>query len=386
MIHWTWYIPAAIMLLYSARILSYLSGWRRMVRNPGRSKERKGYPGCKVSVIVPFRNEKENLQGLMKDLAGQDVTGGETEVILVDDHSSDGSAERVKKFIRSHGGFRLLNLDDGQTGKKAAIRKGIRGARGSIIITTDADCRVSQGWIRGMTGTFNTPGVRMVLGPVILEPGNGIFSRFQSLEFFSLLGTAAGAASINSPVLSNAANLAFRREDCLEHLDRKEDRTPSGDDMFLMMWVREHYPGSICFTASQDAVVYTAPRGSPGGFFNQRIRWSSKVRFFTHPDVLLTALLVYLSSFSLLAILLSGVFHPGNLALFGLLFLVKSLTDLAFLVPVLGYYGYARLLWLFMPLELFYFLYVSLTGLMGFILPYTWKGRKVRPAGIIVNG
>ena len=118
-----------------------------------------------------------------------------------------------------------------------------------------------------------------------------------------------------------------------------------------------------------------------GDIFNQRIRWASKSRFYRDKDIIITAMLVYLVNVCLLTTCIAGFFRPAALYIFITLFAIKSITDLLFMSAVLRYYRLRKLLWLLLPLEIIYFAYVSVTGLAGQILPYTWKGRRIRIRG-----
>ena len=330
--------------------------------------------GKKILVVLPAYNAEETLEQTYREIPLDIVD----EVLLVDDHSEDNSVKSVGERIHALVNFSLLTLEEDHHGKKDALKLGINRAGGSIILTSDADCRMGPGWIREMARHFILPDVHMVLGTVILEPANGLFRKMQSLEFFSLMATTAGAAGTGRPILSNAANLAFRREDYAGYLEEAERRSPSGDDMFLMLWIKKNWPASVRFTLSHDAIVRTSPMDSPGDFIRQRMRWTSKNRFYRDRDVILTSMLVYMANACLLLTLVAGIFQPAALWLFVTLFLVKSITDLVILSLVLQYYRRRKLLWLFLPLETIYFVYVSVTGLAGQFLPYSWKGRKVR--------
>ncbi len=370
--HWFLYIATGFILAYAIRIISYLYGWKILHRNTLSAPS--SLPG--VSVVIPFRNEEGMLPGLLEDLVAQDYPSGLFEVILVDDHSTDLSAEAVIRITGSLPNFSMASLENGKRGKREALRTGIGLVRREIILTSDADCRVGPGWIRSMAGSLEDTAVHMVLGAVILEPGRKLFSRMQSLEFFSLIASTAGAAGIGRPVLSNAACMAFKKVDYMEYIQGSGQPTPSGDDMFLMLWVKKHRPGSIRFNPSLQAVVRTPPMDSPGSFFSQRIRWTSKSPRYRDPELIITAILVYMASLCLLAALAAGIFRTQYLWLFPVLLGTKALADLAILYPVLSYFGYRKLLWLFLPLEIIYFMYVSVTGVAGLIIPFSWKGRR----------
>jgi glycosyltransferase involved in cell wall biosynthesis len=89
-----------------------------------------------VSVIVPARNEEANLRACLESLVSQ--TGVDFEIIVVDDHSTDRTAEIAQSFP----GVRLITagpLPPGWTGKNNAVVTGARAARGAWLLFTDAD-------------------------------------------------------------------------------------------------------------------------------------------------------------------------------------------------------------------------------------------------------
>jgi len=89
-----------------------------------------------VSVIVPARNEEACLAACLESLTAQ--AGVSFEILVVDDHSTDRTAEIARSF--SH--IRLLEaalLPDGWTGKNNAVTTGARAARGEWLLFTDAD-------------------------------------------------------------------------------------------------------------------------------------------------------------------------------------------------------------------------------------------------------
>jgi len=95
--------------------------------------------GCHLSVVSAAYNEADNLPGLMKEIVGtfQDL-GRPWEVILVNDGSSDGTAEVLRDLMATHPELRIFNLDR-RYGQTAALDAGLRQARGQFIATLDAD-------------------------------------------------------------------------------------------------------------------------------------------------------------------------------------------------------------------------------------------------------
>ena len=89
-----------------------------------------------ISIIVPTLNEEENIEPLVSQITGCAVPF--REILFVDDHSTDGTSDRIEALARSHA-IRLIQQDGAQPGLAAAIMSGARAARGEILLVMDAD-------------------------------------------------------------------------------------------------------------------------------------------------------------------------------------------------------------------------------------------------------
>ena len=75
----------------------------------------------------------------------------------------------------------MADFAEAATGyKRHALTYGIDHARGSLILTTDADCTVGPRWIGAMAASF-TSDTGFVAGPVRYRPGRSLFGRLQQL-------------------------------------------------------------------------------------------------------------------------------------------------------------------------------------------------------------
>jgi chlorobactene glucosyltransferase len=125
------FLVNAFFLLVAILNVAYL---RLFTKAP---RERKG---PFISVVVPARNEAENIQRCIASLLGQDYL--DYEVIVVDDQSEDDTAAIVERLALSDAKLKLVKADPlprDWAGKQHAMAAGLRAARGELVIFTDAD-------------------------------------------------------------------------------------------------------------------------------------------------------------------------------------------------------------------------------------------------------
>ena len=113
---------------------------RRRSRSHGRSEPSRGNGSPLISVVIPLYNEEESLEELGDRLKPvlQQMSGGAYEVIFVDDGSTDGSYEVLRKIHRGNKRFKATRFR-ANYGKSAALAVGFEQARGDYVFTMDAD-------------------------------------------------------------------------------------------------------------------------------------------------------------------------------------------------------------------------------------------------------
>ena len=369
-------LAIVLIAVYALTILFFTYGWFRL-------KETTHYyidGEIKVSVIVPFRNEENNLATIMDCLSRQYYPKGLLEIILVNDHSEDMGLKLANDYIAVHEltDFKVLSLEEGEgISKKAALRKGIENSHGELIITTDADCSMGEFWVSAIAEKYLSENCQMISGPVCIKPDGSFFSGLQSLEFFSLVGCGAGAIAIGKPFLANGANLAFSRSLYDElHGYSSHLKYASGDDVFMLLQAKKKH--NISFLKDKAAVVRTQGAHNLKTFFQQRIRWASKSSGYKDAPALLTALSVFFLNSLLLISCGLGFFDSRIFFISGGLFLIKLLIDLPLFSAVSGFFNLRRLLWLYLPLQILYTIYIIVTAVLSWFLPFDWKNRSMR--------
>ena len=91
-----------------------------------------------VSIVVPVRNEADNVAPLIAEITSALDGRWAYEIIYVNDGSTDATADRLAALMRQHGNLRQLRHEKSY-GQSAAVRSGVRAARGAIVATLDGD-------------------------------------------------------------------------------------------------------------------------------------------------------------------------------------------------------------------------------------------------------
>jgi hypothetical protein len=113
-------------------------------------------------------------------------------------------------------------------------------------------------------------------------------------------------------------------------------------------------------------------------FLNQRIRWASKARHYRDGKIVAVLLLVYLFNLSFLLLFVLGFSNYWYWVWLGGLWFVKTLVEFPFVYAVAGFYQKRSLLKYFFFLQPLHAAYTIISGFLGLVGKYEWKGRRVR--------
>ncbi|MFM7838772.1 MAG: glycosyltransferase [Chitinophagaceae bacterium] len=372
---------------YAVLIHYYLYSWKR-IPIPITPEQT---PTTKVSILIPLRNESYRFSELLRSLQSQDYPRELLEVILINDHSQDDTLEKaLRAQVSSPLKIQVINLQDHLDPnrlllayKKKALEVGIQQAEGTLIVTTDADCTASPGWIRTLVSNYETFHYKMMIAPVKITPRPGILSAFQSLDFLVLQGITGAALQARFHTLCNGANLAYEKAVFMEVGGFQGiDQTPSGDDMLLLYKVYNKYPDQIGYIKHPECIVVTQPETTWKALIQQRTRWASKADWYQDQRVLQVLLFVY--GFNLLFVAGLGYSlvdtRVGIFVAAGLL--VKTLIEWPFVAAVASFFRQSYLLKGFPVFQPLHIVYVLVVGALGKWGNFEWKGRKVKAAAL----
>ena len=375
-------ITILLFLIYGCLIIYYRQSWLKIPIDNGQLTMGKQF-STHISVIIPARNEEENIRACLESVSNQTYAQHLFEVIVIDDFSKDRTGEIVNSFSGKN--VSLLFLKDfakeGELNsyKKKAIGIAISKANGKLIVTTDADCIVPNKWLETIACFYEKHYPVFIAAPVAYHGENNFLKKFQSLDFMTLQGITGASVYKKFHRMCNGANLAYEKKVFLE-VDGFAgiDNIASGDDILLMHKIFNRYPEKVLFLKSEDAIVQTKPAGTSKEFLNQRIRWASKADRYTDKKITGVLLLVYLFNVWIFFIGLLSFFYHQIFFLFIGVVIAKTIVELFFLYPVAIFFNKKKLLWWFPLAQPFHILYTIIAGWLGKFGSYKWKERKVK--------
>jgi cellulose synthase/poly-beta-1,6-N-acetylglucosamine synthase-like glycosyltransferase len=366
-----------LLLGYSTLIIYFLFKWNEI---PFFKANCNAYHTT-LSIIVPFRNEEKVISSLIDDLLKQDYPPILYEIILVDDFSTDNSLKlsELKKEEAKQKGIQLKVIKSISENKKSSIDEGIRQAAGELVVTTDADCTMRYDWLKTIVCYYQYFNFDAASAPVVFNKSGNIWQKFKQLEFISLISTGAASVEAGIPVMCNGANLAYKRSAYIAAGGFEGiNNSPSGDDVLLFQKLAKNKKSKLAFIKSEDAIVTTSAPLSFKEFIAQRKRWASKVTGQFNLASFLVASIVYLFSLSLLISGIASFFSREMFNSFIFMFSIKFFVDFIFFASVLKFFKEKLLLFLILPAEIVYILYVVAVGTIAPFGSYKWKGRSHR--------
>lgn len=366
-----------LFVFYAGLIFYYNKSWRQA---PVAILDAKAAV-TRFSIIIPARNEEQNIGQLLHSIQQLHYPASLFEIIVIDDHSTDGTAALVETF----NAVKLIRLQqDGiNSYKKKAIETGIANATNEWIVCTDADCVVPQQWLKHLDNLIQHKQPVFIAAQVSFtqppsKKTNTLFI-FQCLDFMTLQGITAASVYKKIHSMCNGANLAYKK-DIFYEVDgfKGVDNIASGDDMLLMHKIWKRYPQKVQYLKTKEAIVETDAAPTWKAFFNQRIRWASKAKTYDDKRIFSVLLLVYLFNLSFVVLAMASFFNIKYLYALFFFWCAKTIVEYPFIIAVSLFFNRQNLLKYFFLFQPLHIAYTIISGFLGSFGKYEWKGRKVK--------
>ncbi|MFE7974682.1 bifunctional polysaccharide deacetylase/glycosyltransferase family 2 protein [Streptomyces shenzhenensis] len=265
-----WTVPAlsAGLIVVGVAVMGRFAMMLALARRHHRQRNRRrfgwGPPITRpVSVIVPAYNEKECIAGTLGSLARSTHP---IEIIVVDDGSTDGTAE----IAESLGLPNVRVVRQRNAGKPAALNNGVRHASHDIVVMMDGDTVFEPDTVRQLVQPFADPEVGAVAGNAKVGNRDTVIGAWQHIEY--VMGFNLDRRMYDllrcMPTIPGAIG-AFRREAVLGVGGMSHDTLAEDTDITIAL----HRAGwRVVY--QEHARAWTEAPGSLGQLWSQRYRWS----------------------------------------------------------------------------------------------------------------
>ena len=260
---------------YSIAVVLYVLG-RFVVAMFYRPTPDKGFRPT-VSIIIPAFNEEEGIVGTIASCIAIDYPAHLTEVIAVNDGSTDGTWERILEAKARWP--QLYAIDLGRNyGKRGAMAEGIRRARGEVLVFVDSDSYLEADAVTAIVQPFADQRVGAVVGHAEVRNASvNWMTKMQQVRYYSAFRVIKGTESMLSGTVTCASGCcaAYRRSTVMPLLDDWEFQTflgrPAtfGDDRALTNRILNRHRVVYQSSARAETVAPERPRV----FFRQQLRW-----------------------------------------------------------------------------------------------------------------
>jgi cellulose synthase/poly-beta-1,6-N-acetylglucosamine synthase-like glycosyltransferase len=213
-----------------------------------------------VSVVVPIRNGADTIGECIEALLANDYPPERREILVVDNASSDGTAEIIRRYAVTY-------LRAERPGVSHARNRGIEASRGELVAFLDGDCVAEPSWLTAVVRPFDDPSVGCVAGELQHGPVRTAAQR----QAARMLGHWQRFATSSNPPFVVTANAAFRRH-VFEEIGYFDSRFPKAQDVELSLRFNSLTDLRIVYCA--EAVARHIHRRTQLGFFRQQFGWA----------------------------------------------------------------------------------------------------------------
>ncbi|MBI2578658.1 MAG: glycosyltransferase family 2 protein [Candidatus Aenigmarchaeota archaeon] len=215
-----------------------------------------------LSVIIPAHNEEHHLENCVESLIGQDYPG--LKIIIVDDGSTDSTAEAGKRLSRKYSFIRYIRKEN--RGKAAALNTGLSTVNSKFFGFIDADTSLSKNALRNMMAYFSSDAAAVIAVIKPVEPRNFV-ERIQKIEYMIASFTRKLMSFLNS--LYYTPGFALYKTEIVKKLGGFDEDNLTED---LEIGLRLKDNGYRIENTAED-YAYTVVPKTMHDLFDQRMRW-----------------------------------------------------------------------------------------------------------------
>jgi cellulose synthase/poly-beta-1,6-N-acetylglucosamine synthase-like glycosyltransferase len=325
-----------------------------------------------VSVIVPSRNEENNIETCIHSLMKSSYPHDRFEIVAVNDRSTDATGEILERLSKVYTNLKIVEISESTAnpnlkGKAGALHRGINESKGEIIMMTDADCVVPKTWIQSISAYYSDNKVGLVAGFTMVKHISE-FDKIQAVEWIYMHTMASAGVALGKPLGCFGNNLSIRRSvyDKIGGYDKIKFSVT--EDLALIQAV--HKTGDIIhYPCSSESSVSTLPCVTFAEYISQHRRWA-----IGGLDLGWVAPLFVLSNVLIWAAILIAIFSGNLFWLFAVLF-VRIFGDFSLIMTSIGKLNHEHLQSRILSSILYFMIIELIIPPMLIDKKIVWKGQ-----------
>lgn len=345
----------SLLLVFVVRRFQYL--WQEKQRSITK-------PLSPISIVIAAKNEAANLRKNLPQVLAQDYP--HFEVIVVDDHSTDDTAQVVASIKNTR--LRYFALPKTATGKKAALAYGIEKAAFPQLVFTDADCwPAGDSWLAAYGRGQQQAAI--VIGYSPIWPGRGLLNKLVQYETWITALLYLSSAAVGKAYMAVGRNWGYEAAIFRTHNGFAHKHLLSGDDDLMLQQLMT--VGSVTPLLDKDSWMWTESPHSWSEWWRQKRRHISTGWHYRAKDLCWLGLWTLSYGLYLVGIVLLFFVGHGQWAMLAII--VRSSTQFAIFEKSVKQLGGGRLRPWLLGLDLAYAIYiVLLVPLLALMRPVKW--------------
>jgi glycosyltransferase involved in cell wall biosynthesis len=168
-----------------------------------------------LSIIISTYNNATSLERTLESVAMQDADKSIWECVVVNNNSTDDTAERVVAFAKAHNDINIRLVDESQQGLSYARNRGIAESKGQFVAFIDDDETINEGFVSAYIDLFRNHGAFVGAGALQVRYETARpkwMSHYTEKMIANPLDLGSDIITITRTIMPTGGNMAFKRE------------------------------------------------------------------------------------------------------------------------------------------------------------------------------
>jgi len=250
--------------------------WINIMYSHKEKKEQKSKTPL-VSIAIPAFNEEEGIESTLESVVRLDYPENKLEIIIINDGSTDKTAQRIKNFIKKNPGSNIKLINKKNEGKAAALNTALEICKGELFACVDGDTTVDKDSLKNMMWRFQKKNTAAVISTIKVKNPDNMYGKIQRMEYLMAVLMRNLMTFTKTLHVTPGALSVYRTKILIKH--GGFDKNNITEDFEIAMRLKSlDYDVEL----EKNSVVYTNVPSNINSFWRQRIRWS---RGFIHNHV-----------------------------------------------------------------------------------------------------